>query len=188
MYQPAPAAPASGERPPSVTRGAAAIGVTCLGLLVSSFTGVLTFTYEPPDSANAAMDDQGAAVFLISYIGWGLLSVVLLMLGAIISLRRINAGRVLIWVVGGISVLTLLSCAGGGVLVEILGSAESGGRDDSYPPQWMFFLAIFSSIVGLVALIMGMVYYGRRESGNWFKPPVAYFPQQGYPQQPYRPY
>jgi len=187
MYQPVPApAPDPDERPPSVTRGAIAIGITCLGLLVSTFAAVLSFTYTPPETDSAT--DSGAGPFLTGYIGWGFLSVVLLMLGAVMTLRRVNGGRILIWIVGGMSVFTLLGCAGAGVLVEALGTNEDD-RATTYPPSWMFYLAIAGSVIGLVAVIMAIVFYGRRESGRWFKPPPQQFsytaPQ---PPPPYRPY
>lgn len=188
MYQPVPApAPDPDERPPSVTRGAVAIGVTCLGLLVSTFAAVLSFTYTPPKTDSAT--DSGAGPFLIGYIGWGFLSVVLLMLGAVMTLRRINGGRILIWIVGGISVFTLIGCAGGGVLVEALGANEAD-RTTTYPPSWMFYLAVVGSVIGLISVIMAIIFYGRRASGLWFKPPQQHYgyTTQQYPPPPYRPY
>lgn len=180
MYQTVPT-PDPGERPPATTKGAAAIGVTCLGLLISTFSAVMTFVWDPPGTADAAVDDGGRG-FLLGYTAWGLASVLLLMLGAVLALRRRNGGRVLIWVIGGISVFTMLSCGGGGLIIEIAGSAD-GSRDTSFPPQWMIVLAVIGSFIGLIALIFAMVFFGRREVGNWIKPP----PQFGYVQPPYPP-
>lgn len=187
MYQPIPAqAPVPDERPPSVTRGAVAIGLTCLGLLVSTFAAVVTFTYDPDGSTDAAVDD-GAQPFLTGYIGWGFLSVVLLMLGAVMVLRRVNGGRILVWIVGGISTLTMLGCGGVGVLIIVMGTQENW---DNYPPQWMFILAVVGSFVGLIALIFAMVFLGQRDSGRWFKPPmqVTGYTTPQYPHPPYGPY
>ncbi|GIG71487.1 hypothetical protein [Phytomonospora endophytica] len=183
MYQPVPAQ-VPDERPAEATKGAAAIGVTCLGLLVSTFSAVLTFTYDPDGGTDAAVDD-GARGFLIGYTGWGGLSVLLLMLGAVLILRRIGGGRILIWVVGGISIMTMLSCGGGGLLVTVMGAQEDW---DNYPPQWMFLLAVVGSFLGLIALVTGMVFLGRRAVGQWLKPPMqqyGYTTPQYPPQSPY---
>lgn len=187
MYQQTVPTPDPGERPAAATKGAVAIGVTCLGLLVSTAAAVLTFTYDPPGGTDAAVDD-GAQGFLLGYTVWGLVSVLLLMLGAVLALRRRNGGRVLIWVIGGISILTMLSCGGGGIIVEIMGNQENW---DNYPPQWMFLLAIAGSFLGLIALVTGMVFFGRRQVAHWIKPPTQFgYVQPMYPPQqpPYGPY
>ncbi|MEV0644803.1 hypothetical protein AB0I28_06030 [Phytomonospora sp. NPDC050363] len=172
-----PAAPAPDERPASVTRGAYAAAATALGQLLTTAGAVGLATWTSPGE-RPGEDTAGAVVI----VAWGLISAALLMVAAVTTLRRINGGRTLFTVVGIITLTNLALC---GIYYGIVGSeiVRLRGSDSPRPPTWTALLGMTGAVLGLVAVIYGLVHYGRRTSRDWLKPPpppVVYVPAPPY--------
>ncbi|GIG71485.1 hypothetical protein [Phytomonospora endophytica] len=161
------------ERPASATRGAYAAMVTAVAQLVVTAGTVSFTTWTDGDDAPSV----GAGVFFVS---WGVVSAVLLLLAALLTLRRRHAGRVLFYVVGVIGLINHLAC---GVYNGIAGAEiqrlEEAARE--HPPMWMAAIGMTGAVLGVAAAITGLVYYGRRSTREWLKPPpVMYYPAPQY--------
>ncbi|HEY1180330.1 MAG TPA: hypothetical protein VGF17_29590 [Phytomonospora sp.] len=162
------------ERPDSATRGAyAAIATAVAHLFVTA--GIVSFTTWTDGDEETSV---GAGVF---FVGWGVVSATLLVLAALLTLRRRHAGRVLFYVVGVIGLINHLAC---GVYNGIAGAEIQRMEEaaSAHPPMWMAAMGMSGAVLGVTAAITGLVYYGRRVTREWLKPPPVMF----LPAPPYR--
>lgn len=165
MYPPQPVA---AVRPPSAVHACVALSIASVGLLVEVF-GAFTLGGWEDSSGTTGLGDPTVRGMLYGYLGWGMLLVILLMLGAVLVLRARPAGRVLSYVVGIAAMLGALGCGiGAGVIAG--GPYEDMG--DDWPPQWIGMIALIGSIVVLGALVFAFVALGRRTTTMWLKPPM----------------
>lgn len=167
MYQ----QPAPAERPDSVTRGAYAASATAVAQLLTTAATVGFATW--------AGDDDSSPTVSVFFVVWGVVSASLLILAAVLTLRGRNGGRVLFYVVGIVGLLNHILC---GVYNGIAGAEieRLSGVGSDHPPMWLAAVGMTGSVLGIVAAVAGLVYYGRRTSRDWLKPPpppIAYMPR-----------
>lgn len=160
----------SAERPAGVTRAVRAAVLTALAQLIVT-AGVValgTWTVRPGEEEGSAL---GGSIL----VAWGLISAVLLVVAALLTLRRRNAGRVMFFIVGGIALANHLAC---GVYNGIVGAeiAKLTGDGRPTPPMWMAALGMAGAVLGIFSAIAGLSHYGRRTTRDWLEPPRAYLP------------
>ncbi|GLZ80556.1 hypothetical protein Afil01_53630 [Actinorhabdospora filicis] len=175
MYQPQPDVPA---RPASAGQGVAAVGVAGVGLLVEVFAAFTLMSWRD-STGKSGFSEPSVVGIMYGYLAWGMLMVILLMLGAVLVLRGRPGGRVLVYVTGSLALAGVLGC--GGMSGVIVGGPYGSSSD--WPPQWIAMIALAGSVIALVALIFAFVALGRRTTTLWLKPPPP--PPAPYYQVPY---
>lgn len=163
MYPPQPVSPV---RPPSAGQGVAALAVASVGLLIEVFSAFTLMSWQDRSGKNG-FDEPSVVAIMYGYLGWGMLMVILLMLGAVLVLRGRPGGRILAYVAGSASLAGVLGCGG---MSGVIAAGPYGDSSD-WPPQWIAVVALIGSVVALVAIIFSFVALGRRTTSMWLKPP-----------------
>lgn len=195
---PPPPAPAPRRRPATVTiAGLLLLLVTLASVvyLVSSLTALGPMT-EAFEEAYAGTELEDAAGFLAVFTT--IAGVVYLLFGIALAILTIfnnqgrNGARITTWVLGGIG----LCCGGLSLVTTALGDFTSGmGEDPNLPeteevvaimeehlPGWYDPVILTTTVVGVLALAIGLLLLALPPSNEFFrKPPPQFEPPPGYP-------
>jgi hypothetical protein len=157
----APGVPGGPEPTAPGTTGTvkAAVGLTMLTIALALGEAVFAVYMRQrlPHTDNMSGDELlGFSLMLGSLIGSNLIVSAGLAGGAILTLRRRVAGKVLIWVFGSLSTLLRCGCGGmAGLFVYIYGIAKENNDSPFSTGLWGALLAI--EVAGLAAILLAMV-------------------------------
>jgi hypothetical protein len=186
----APPPPAPG-RPTQVMVGALAVfGAAAMTLAETVFEILIFQDFSRLDTSGELA--TSLQPWLIITIVLNMLVTIGLGMAALLTIRRQQVGRILIWSVGGLCAALRLCCLSGigmfGAINAAVGSAATSSDTSmsQLAPGWEIAGSAIFGILALAAVTVAMIMVGLRPVGAWFRAarpaaPVA-------PPQPYRPY
>ena len=189
-YSAPPPPPASG-RPTQVMVGALAVfGAAAMTLAETVFEILIFQDFSQLDSSGELA--TSLQPWLIITIVLNMLVTIGLGMAALLTIRRQQVGRILIWSVGGLCAALRLCCLSGigmfGAINAAVGSAATSSDTSmsQLAPGWEIAGSAIFGILALAAVTVAMIMVGLRPVGAWVRAarPAAPVP----PQQPYRPY
>jgi len=211
MYYQGQAPAAEPERPGVLMAGVMTVFGTVVLTLGTTLALVLSYQWVTVQMATETASDRQFADYLESnmviVIAFYAVISIVLAVGAILTMRQQNAGRIMIWIGGGVLSAVNLCCglAFAAIVTAISDITSSPGySSDSEPvepPTTELTLATIFTFSAVVAAIVAMILLAQRSVGLWIKgtpqvmpggyavpgapmpgSPIAY-PQ---PQQPYQ--
>ncbi|GIG71483.1 hypothetical protein [Phytomonospora endophytica] len=180
-------APAERERPGVLMAGVMTVFGTVALTLGTTMALVLSYQWvtvkmaaETYSSSNQDFADLLRSNMIIVIAFYAVISIVLAV-GAILTMRQQNAGRILVWVGGGVLSVVNLCCGLSFAAIVTMVSdiaAQSSSYDGSPAPDapttelWMATIFTFTAVV---AAIVAMILLAQRSVGLWIKgnPQVA---------------